>query len=36
MGGVKTKLRAKADRGVLGSYKKIVFIYQKYTLLNKN
>jgi hypothetical protein len=35
MGGVKTKLRAIADRGVLASYKKIVFIYQMYTLFNK-
>jgi hypothetical protein len=32
MGGVKTKLRAIADRGVLV---KIVFIYQIYTLFNK-
>jgi hypothetical protein len=36
MGGVKTKLRAIADRGVLAYYKKIVFIYQIYTLFNKN
>jgi hypothetical protein len=35
MGGVKTKLRAIAYRGVLASYKKIVFIYQIYTLFNK-
>ena len=36
MGGVKTKLGAIADRGVLASYKKMIFIVQIYTLLNKN
>jgi hypothetical protein len=28
MGGVKTKLRAIADRGVLATYIKMIFIFQ--------